>query len=212
MKMAATEESMEPLYHTTTHHTESLETCIRHRHSIRYYLPKAVPRPVLESCLSLAQLAPSNSNIQNWRLFVASGSRRDSIVSELVSTARAESREVPPLPESFRHFRSELGRELYGPRGYNIPRKDQEGHQKAVMRNYEFFGAPTIAVVAQDQSLAPVDAMGVGMYMQTLMLALTEQGLGTCAEVSVTAYPEVLKKGFGIPEDLVVLCGIAIGW
>ena len=210
--MAMAQDSKESFYHTTTHHTESLETCIRHRHAIRDYLPDPVPTSVLHSCLALAQLSPSNSNIQNWRLFIASGSRRDSIVSELFSTARAESREIPPLPESFRHFRSELGHELYGPRGYNIPREDKAGHQKAVMRNFEFFGAPTIAVVAQDRNLAPVDAMGVGMYMQTLMLALTEQGLGTCAEVSVTAYPEVLKKGFGIPEDLVVLCGIAIGW
>ena len=80
------------------------------------------------------------------------------------------------------------------------------------MRNYEFFGAPTIAVVAQDRNLAPVDAMGVGMYLQTLMLALTEQGLGTCAEVSVVAYSDVLKDEFGIPDELVVLCGIAIGW
>lgn len=211
--MATIDPSMAELYHTTTHHTESLETCIRHRHSIRQYLPDPVPLSILHSCLSLAQLSPSNSNIQNWRLFIASGSQRERIVSALLAEARSTKiPNIPPLPEAFKHFRSELGHEVYGPQGYNIPREDKAGHAEAVMKNYEFFGAPTIAVVAQDKKLTPVDAMCVGMYLQTLMLALTERGLGTCVEVSVAGYPEVLKREFGIPEDLVVLCGVAIGW
>jgi nitroreductase len=28
----------------------------------------------------------------------------------------------------------------------------------------------------------------------------------------VTGYPEVLRKGFGIGEEMLVLCGMAIGW
>ena len=81
-----------------------------------------------------------------------------------------------------------------------------------MLRNYEFFGAPTIAVVAQDRSLSPADAMCVGMWLQTFVLALTERGLGTCMEISVAGYPEVLRRGFGIPEELDVFCGVAIGW
>ena len=80
------------------------------------------------------------------------------------------------------------------------------------MRNYEFFGAPTVAVLAQHESLTPVDTMCVGMYLQTLMLALTERGLGTCVEASVAGYPEVLRRELGITQDMVVLVGVAIGW
>lgn len=54
------------------------------------------------------------------------------------------------------------------------------------MRNYEFFGTPTVALVAQDRSLTPVDAMCIGLYLQTPILALTENSVGTCVEVSVT--------------------------
>ncbi|KAF2169920.1 hypothetical protein M409DRAFT_51715 [Zasmidium cellare ATCC 36951] len=190
----------------------SLEDCIRHRHSIRFYKPDPVPQDLLYECLSLAQLAPSNSNIQNWRLTLASGPARDRIVSALQQASQAHGPNVPPLPEQFKHFRSEFGHLLYGEQGYNIPRSAKEEHKAATLRNYEFFGAPVAGVIAMDSSLTVVDAMSVGMFVQTFMLALTERGLGSCLQVSVTGYPEVLREGFGLPEDQAILCGIAVGW
>jgi nitroreductase len=35
--------------------------------------------------------------------------------------------------------------------------------------------------------------MSVGMFLQTLLLALTARGLGTCVEVSIAGYPEVVR-------------------
>ena len=119
---------------------------------------------------------------------------------------------VQPLPEGFRQCRSELGRQLYGPDGYNISREDTEGRQAAVLRNYEFFGAPLVGAVCMPKAMGAIDALGVGMWLQTLMLALTKQGLGTCAQVSVAGYPEVLRKELKIEDDLDILCGLAIGW
>lgn len=65
-----------------------------------------------------------------------------------------------------------------------------------------------------DRALAesPVDAMSVGMFVQIFMLALADRGLGSCLQVSVTGYPEVLRDGFGLGEDQLLLCGMAIGW
>lgn len=59
--------------------------------------------------------------------------------------------------------------------------------------------------------LTPVDAMSVGLFVQTFMLTLTERGLGTCLEVSVPGYPEVLRKEFELVDEQIILCGIAIG-
>lgn len=50
------------------------------------------------------------------------------------------------------------------------------------------------------------------MFLQTLVLALTERGLCTCVQVSIAAYPEILRAHLGIPEELTVLCGLAIGY
>ena len=62
------------------------------------------------------------------------------------------------------------------------------------------------------EELTAVDAMSVGMFVQTLMLALTERGLGTCLQVSVAGFPEILKQEFKFPDNQKVLCGIAIGY
>jgi nitroreductase len=111
-------------------------------------------------------------------------------------------------------FRSEFGHLLYGEKGYNIPREDRDAAEKARRRNYEFFGAPCCAVISMDAELveSPVNAMSVGMFVQIFMLALAERGLGSCLQVSVTGYPEVLRKGFGLGEEQLVMCGMAIGW
>jgi nitroreductase len=57
-----------------------------------------------------------------------------------------------------------------------------------------------------------VDAMSVGFFVQTFVLALAERGLGSCLQISVTGYPDVLRKEFGIGDDQTILCGMAIGW
>ncbi|KXT10210.1 hypothetical protein AC579_440 [Pseudocercospora musae] len=80
------------------------------------------------------------------------------------------------------------------------------------MRNYLFFDSPTIACITMNKDLSGIDAMSVGMFIQTFMLALTERGLGSCLQVSVTGYPELLRREFGLKEDQMVLCGMAIGY
>ena len=111
-------------------------------------------------------------------------------------------------------FRSDFGHLLYGEKGYNIPREDREAAEKARLRNYEFFGAPCCAIISMDAELeeSPVNAMSVGMFVQIFMLALAERGLGSCLQVSVTGYPEVLRKEFGLADNQLLLCGMAIGW
>ena len=192
---------------------KSLEYCVRHRHSIRFYKEdQPVDPQILRECLALAQLAPSDSNIQNWRITIASGTARNRIVSALSNEAELHGPNVPPLPDDFKHFRSEFGHLLYGEQGYDISRSDTEAHKAAGLRNYEFFGAPTVAVITMNKDLEYVDAMSVGLFVQTFMLALTEKGLGSCLQVSVTGYPEVLRREFRLREEERILCGMAIGW
>ena len=133
--------------HKAPYHTESLETCVRHRHSIRFYKDQEVEQQILRECVALAQLAPSNSNIQNWHLTLASGPARERVVSALKVEAQRRGPNVPPLPDEFKHFRSELGQKLYGEEGYGIGREEKEKHKEAVLRNYEFFGAPVCGVI-----------------------------------------------------------------
>ncbi|WP_029113908.1 nitroreductase [Mycobacterium sp. URHB0044] len=187
------------------------EEVVRNRRSTRMFLrDKPVPRELIEEALTVAMRAPSNSNVQPWRLFVTSGPRRDRLVEALLEAASAGFPETTGLPESFLPLRQELGALVYGSMG--IARHDAEARRLARLRNWEFFRAPVGAVVCMHRDLGLVDSLGVGMFLQTLLLALTDRGLGTCVQVSIAEYPDVVRAQLDIPDDQMVLCGLAIGY
>jgi nitroreductase len=188
-----------------------LDEVVMARRATRLFLrDKPVPRELLDEALELAMRAPSNSNIQPWRVFITSGPRRDRLVEEMLEAASAGFPESMGLPETFFPLRQELGALLYGAMG--IARDDAEGRRLARLRNWEFFRAPVGAVVCMHRDLGLVDSLAVGMFLQTLLLALTERGLGTCVQVSIAEYPEVVRAELDIPDELTILCGLSIGY
>ena len=187
-----------------------LDQTILERHSTRLFLSQPVPRGVVDEALALAVHAPSNSNIQPWHLVFASGPRRDRLVKALLEEAQRRPPNIPPLPESFKHFRTDLGKQVYGAMG--ISREDTAGHTAAVLRNWEFFRAPLAGIICMHKDLGPADALSVGMFLQTLLPALTARGLGSCVEVSIAGYPEIVRAQLSIPEELSILCGMAVGY
>jgi nitroreductase len=188
-----------------------LEEAIAERHSTRMFLrDKPVPPDLVYEALTLAMRAPSNSNIQPWHLVLASGPARDRLVEALLEVAAVESPAVPVLPPSFAHMRRDLGALVYGSMG--ISRHDAEARRIAVLRNWEFFRAPLAGIVCMHRDLDYVDAVGVGLFLQTLLLALTARGLGTCVQVSIAGYPDIVREQLNIGEDMRILSGLAIGY
>src|SRR3954464_13271192 len=111
-----------------------LEEAIRTRRSTRLFLrDRPVPKALVIEALELAVRAPSNSNIQPWRLVFNSGPARDRLVEALLEEAAPAAPRVPPLPDEFQHFRRDLGGLLYGTMG--VPRHDAEARRVAVLRN-----------------------------------------------------------------------------
>ena len=188
-----------------------LEQAVNERRSIRMFLPdKPVPRELVDRALELAIRAPSNSNVQPWHLRLVSGAARDRLVAALLDEASSKPPVVPELPELFAHLRRELGAKVYGSMG--ITRDDSEGRRIAVLRNWEFFRAPLAGIVCMHRDLHYVDSLGVGMFLQTFLLALTAHGLGTCVQVSIAGYPEIVREQLSISDEYAILCGLAIGY
>jgi nitroreductase len=132
------------------------------------------------------------------------------LVEALLEEASVELPVTTGIPDSYLPLRQDLGALVYGAMG--IARHDKQARLLAQLRNWEFFRAPVGAVVCMHRDLGLVDAIGVGMFLQTFALALTERGLGSCVQVSIAAYPEILRAHLGIPDDLTVLCGMSIGY
>jgi nitroreductase len=75
-----------------------LDQTIRERRSVRGFLPNPVPREVLEEVLGLAQHAPSNCNVQPWRVYIASGNTLERLRAALLQEVTTASSPVMVAP------------------------------------------------------------------------------------------------------------------
>jgi len=56
------------------------------------------------------------------------------------------------------------------------------------------------------------EAADAGMYAQSLMLALTANGLASCAQGALSHFGDVVHRELGVGPDLKVLFGLAFGY
>ena len=192
-----------------------LDQSIRERRSVRGFLPKPVSRDVLEQVLGLAQHAPSNCNVQPWRVYIASGDALEELRTALIQavTSNASPVMVTPIDEfvgGYRDRQVACAVELYSKMG--IERDDRLGRLKASLRNFEFFDAPHVAYICMAKSFGIGVALDVGMYVQTLMLAMQSRGISSCAQAALRSFPELVGEQLGIPDDEQILCGLSFGY
>lgn len=194
----------------------SFEDVVRNRHSIRGFLDKSVPQETLDAVFELAQWAPSNCNIQPWLVYVASGVTRDSMRQQFTDNIQNG---VPTNPDydypgtfdgDYRTRQIECAVAMYTVMG--ITRDDSAGRMRAMLRNFELFDAPHVCFIGMQKGFGETIALDIGMYVQTLMLAMTAHGLASCAQATMRYYPDVVRETFGLTEDVQILCGISFGY
>ena len=195
--------------------TQSLADALRSRRSVRGFLDKPVPEETLKAIFELAQLAPSNCNIQPWKVF--SGEVRDELRRRMVEKVTAG---VPMEPDFepnagkfsgvYRQRQVDCAVELYNNMG--IARDDKPGRMRAQLRNFELFDAPHVVFIGMEREFGPTVALDVGMYIQSLMLAMTAYGVGSCAQGSMRYFPNDVREIFGEPASTAILVGISFGY
>jgi nitroreductase len=191
---------------------------VRTRRSVRAFLDRPVPAALLREVIELAARAPSGGNVQPWKLYVVGGevlARIKALAAE--RQRRADPNERPEyviypanLWEPHRTTRFEVGEQLYGALG--VPREDKLGRLQQFARNFEFFGAPAALFCYVDRRMGPPQWSDLGMYLQTLMLLLRERGLDSCAQECWSIYPKTVGSVLQPPPELMLFCGMAIGY
>ena len=81
-----------------------------------------------------------------------------------------------------------------------------------MLRNFEFFGAPHVAILTTDEDLGVYGAIDCGLYVDTFLLAAQALGLGACAQAALAACAPFLREYFDLPDTRKVVCGIAFGY
>ncbi|MDK1020422.1 MAG: nitroreductase [Candidatus Hydrogenedentes bacterium] len=194
----------------------SLEESILTRRSVRGFLDKPVPQDVLNKVFGIAQHAPSNCNIQPWIVLVASGEARDRIRTRLIEAVTSSVPSVSDFdyPDKFegeyRRRQVECAVAMYKKMG--IARDDIAGRARASLRNFELFDAPHVLFIGMHKDFGATVAIDVGMYVQSLMLAMTAHGISSCAQASMRHYPNIVREEFPGNEDTRILCGMSFGY
>ena len=195
----------------------SLETAVMSRRSVRGFQNREVPQDLLNKVFDIARWAPSGTNIQPWQSYVASGATRDALREQMMAAVKNGS---PPnqdykesqktLGQVWKNRRRECAAVLY--RAMNISWEDKKSRNAAAFRNFELFDAPHVAFICMDESFGLGRAWDVGMYAQTLMLAMTAYGLASCAQGTMAHHPELVRKAFDLGPEMKVLFGLSFGY
>ena len=184
------------------------------RTSVRAFRAEPIEHAVLAAIFGDAQRAPSWCNVQPWRVCVTEGAKTAALAEAMIAAAKSglPRAEVPfPLdyPPPYKQHRQACGVALYQNMG--IAKGDGEGRYAAWLRNYAFFDAPHVAIVACDRRLGPYAYLDVGVWLGYVLAACAERGVDTCPMASVAAYPDTLRAHLPIAETDVILFGLALG-
>jgi nitroreductase len=207
-KAPVTQASREPI--------EVLEQLLASRYSCRAFKPEPVPRKVIERLVTTAQRTASWCNSQPWQLVITSGAETEKFRDAMYAAATSGEPEAPdfPWPREYKGVylerRRESGFQLYNTLG--IPRGDKAAYAKQALENYNFFGAPHVAIITTAEELGVYGAVDCGLYVDTFMLAAQALGLGTIAQAALARRSDVVRKYFELGDDRRVVCGISFGY
>ena len=188
------------------------------RLSVRAFLPMPIGGDVIRRVLGRAARAPSGGNLQPWHIDVLAG---DALAAFKTRMQQRLTAEAPPEPAEYaiypealaspwRERRFAVGEAMYARLG--IPRDDKAARQRWFANNFGFFGAPMGLFCSVDRRMGPPQWSDLGMYLQTVMLLLREEGLDSCPQECWALYPSAVRETLQLPPERMLFCGMAIGY
>lgn len=194
----------------------TLSRMLADRWTCRQFLPDQVPRETIEQLLHLGQRTPSWCNTQPWELIVTEGDATDRFRKELLTHVQAGSPIAPDFafPDqytgAYRDRRRECGLALYDSVG--IVKGDHARTMQQMLRNFELFDAPHVAIVTTEADLGTYGAVDCGLYINTFLLGAQSLGLAAAPQAALASHSSFLREYFEIPANRQVVVGISFGY
>jgi len=187
------------------------------RASTRAYLAKPVEQEKIEKLLDLARHAPSGANTQPWQVAVVTGQTKLQLqtrIEQAFHTGKPSRKDYHYYPEKwfppYAKRRTDCGAQLY--QALQIERADKQRRKEQWAANYRAFDAPVMLLFFIDSALATGSYLDYGMFLQSFMLAAVAEGLATCPQAALAEYPDIVREELGYPGEMIVLCGMALGY
>ncbi|MGN6496454.1 MAG: nitroreductase [Tsuneonella sp.] len=196
----------------------SVSEAVATRRSVRAFLDRPVDAGTIERVLEKAQRAPSGGNVQPWHAVVLSGEPLANLLEAVAGVfpqgRAAHSPEYaiypPELDGVYEQRRRGVGEDMYG--ALEIPREDKPKRLAWFANNFRAFGAPVLMLVHTPRYMGPPQWADVGMWLQSVMLLLREDGLDSCPQEAWAVYNRQIREVVELPDDHIFFCGLAIGW
>lgn len=192
-----------------------LTRLLKARYSCRAFRPDPVPRAVIERIVDAARHVPSWCNAQPWQVTVTAPEATERFRAALKQAAE-NGTAAPDLawpdgyPGVYGDRRRTCGWQLYDAVG--VAKGDRSASATQMMRNFDLFDAPHVALVSSPAALGGYGAMDTGGFVTAFTLAARALGIDSIAQAAVAAYPEVVRAHFGIGADRMILCAISFGY
>ncbi len=195
-----------------------VDEAIVSRRSARAFLPDPVDEETIRDILAVAARAPSGTNMQPWKVYVTSGATKErlsrAILESGIRAEKADWEEYRYYPDQFFEpylsRRRAVGFGLYGLLG--IGKREVERMRAQHDRNFVFFDAPVGMIFTIDRRLNKGSWVDHGMFLQSIMIAARGRGLHTCPQAAFAPYHRQIRPVLGIPDEEVVVCGMALGY
>ena len=199
---------------------------IESRHSVRAFLDKPVDRETLMKVMAAAPCAPSWACTRPWKYYIATGDALKRIREQYVAlyTSGAPRNNDLPTEPVWPEYENEnslaWGRQRCRVQWNIDPNTTDPAEQarfneiKKTMRlnAMKFFDAPAVIFPCMDKKLHSWALYDMGAASMNILLAAHEYGLGAITAYHMACYPEIQRKELGIPDDLAILLGIAVGY
>ena len=199
---------------------DAVDTAITSRRSIRAFLPDPVARADIEQILAVAARAPSGTNTQPWKVHVLQGAAKTALSDAILAVHldpvlnREHIEEYPYYPREWKSpfidRRRKVGWDLYALLG--LTRENKAGMAAQHARNFNFFDAPVGLIFTIDRIMEQGSWLDYGMFLQSIMVAARGRGLDTCPQAAFTQYHKVIARQLQLPDEEMVVCGMALGW
>jgi len=183
------------------------------RKSTRQFLPTPVADEMLQSLLERASRSPSRGNLQPWKIYVVNGASMEALWADVEGREQEPSgyELMPPaIWQPHRSARFDLVEQYCNKAG--IGAEDLDGRIDYIYgTNAKFFDAPAGFFCFVDKGMGKAQWTDLGMFLQTFMLLAQEAGLDTCAQAYWAMRSEQVSAFVNAPEELMLVCGMAIG-
>ena len=197
--------------------TAIVDRAITSRRSVRAFLPTPVADETIRDILRVASRAPSGTNMQPWKVYVLTGGKKEALSRAILDSGirpeKIEWDEYRYYPDQFFEpyltRRRTVGFALYNLLG--IGRRDVERMRAQHDRNFTFFDAPVGMIFTIDRRLNIGSWLDYGMFLQNIMVAARARGLHTCPQAAFAPYHRQIRPLLSIPEEEMVVCGMALG-